>query len=308
MTEPGRARLLEGGPIADEIRTAVAEDVASFRADARPAAGPARRHRRQGRAIDGLPRTDPARLREGRHRRRFRRARGRGDRGQRRPSTVRELNDDPTIDGVIVQMPLPPTIRLRAVIDAIDPAKDIDGIHPAQRRLAATRLRRVPAGDRPRRRRDPASLRHRDRRPRRGRRRPIGRRRHAGRVPARQGGRDGHRLPLADPRPRRPCPPRRHRGRRRRSTRDSSPARCSSRAPSSWTSASTSSTATSSATSTSPRRSTVASAITPVPGRRRPAHERDPADPPDPGRRAPGRRVALAPTSAPDPVPSGGDR
>ena len=27
-------------------------------------------------------------------------------------------------------MPLPPTIRMRAVIDAIDPAKDIDGIHP----------------------------------------------------------------------------------------------------------------------------------------------------------------------------------
>ena len=27
-------------------------------------------------------------------------------------------------------MPLPPTIRLRSVIDAIDPAKDIDGIHP----------------------------------------------------------------------------------------------------------------------------------------------------------------------------------
>ena len=29
-------------------------------------------------------------------------------------STVRELNEDPTVDGVIVQMPLPPTIRLRA--------------------------------------------------------------------------------------------------------------------------------------------------------------------------------------------------
>ena len=27
-------------------------------------------------------------------------------------------------------MPLPPTIRLRAVVDSIDPAKDIDGIHP----------------------------------------------------------------------------------------------------------------------------------------------------------------------------------
>jgi methylenetetrahydrofolate dehydrogenase (NADP+) / methenyltetrahydrofolate cyclohydrolase len=40
------------------------------------------------------------------------------------------LNADPTVDGVIVQMPLPPTIRLRSVIDAIDPDKDIDGIHP----------------------------------------------------------------------------------------------------------------------------------------------------------------------------------
>jgi len=45
-------------------------------------------------------------------------------------AAVRDLNDDPAVDGLIVQMPLPPTIRLRAVIDAIDPAKDIDGIHP----------------------------------------------------------------------------------------------------------------------------------------------------------------------------------
>ena len=60
---------------------------------------------------------------------RLRRARGRGDRG-RVTAAVASLNDDPPVDGVIVQMPLPPTIRLRAVIDAIDPAKDIDGIHP----------------------------------------------------------------------------------------------------------------------------------------------------------------------------------
>jgi methylenetetrahydrofolate dehydrogenase (NADP+)/methenyltetrahydrofolate cyclohydrolase len=45
-------------------------------------------------------------------------------------ATVRDLNENASVDGVIVQMPLPPTIRLRAVIDAIDPAKDIDGIHP----------------------------------------------------------------------------------------------------------------------------------------------------------------------------------
>lgn len=43
---------------------------------------------------------------------------------------IREQNDDPSVDGIIVQMPLPSGIRLRAVIDAIDPAKDIDGIHP----------------------------------------------------------------------------------------------------------------------------------------------------------------------------------
>jgi methylenetetrahydrofolate dehydrogenase (NADP+)/methenyltetrahydrofolate cyclohydrolase len=34
------------------------------------------------------------------------------------------------VNGIIVQMPLPPAIRLRSVVDAIDPAKDIDGIHP----------------------------------------------------------------------------------------------------------------------------------------------------------------------------------
>jgi methylenetetrahydrofolate dehydrogenase (NADP+)/methenyltetrahydrofolate cyclohydrolase len=45
-------------------------------------------------------------------------------------AAIAALNDDPEVDGIIVQMPLPPTIRLRAVVDVIDPAKDIDGIHP----------------------------------------------------------------------------------------------------------------------------------------------------------------------------------
>ncbi len=43
---------------------------------------------------------------------------------------VARLNADPAIDGILVQMPLPPQIRARAVIDAIDPAKDVDGLHP----------------------------------------------------------------------------------------------------------------------------------------------------------------------------------
>lgn len=40
------------------------------------------------------------------------------------------LNDDPLVSGIIVQMPLPKRIPLRGVIDSIDPAKDIDGLHP----------------------------------------------------------------------------------------------------------------------------------------------------------------------------------
>jgi methylenetetrahydrofolate dehydrogenase (NADP+) / methenyltetrahydrofolate cyclohydrolase len=43
---------------------------------------------------------------------------------------IAELNADPAVNGIIVQMPLPPSIRLRSIIDTIDPAKDIDGIHP----------------------------------------------------------------------------------------------------------------------------------------------------------------------------------
>jgi methylenetetrahydrofolate dehydrogenase (NADP+)/methenyltetrahydrofolate cyclohydrolase len=43
---------------------------------------------------------------------------------------IEELNTDPLVGGIIVQMPLPRTIPLRAVIDTIHPGKDIDGIHP----------------------------------------------------------------------------------------------------------------------------------------------------------------------------------
>ncbi len=45
-------------------------------------------------------------------------------------ATIAGLNADPAIDGILVQLPLPPQIRTRAVIEAIDPAKDVDGFHP----------------------------------------------------------------------------------------------------------------------------------------------------------------------------------
>ena len=125
----GGARLLEGGPIASEIRQAVSEDVADYR-------------ERHGRApvlavvICGrdapsmvylhqiLRSTDKVgidgRLVE--------------IDGEASEASLAEailgLNADPTVNGIIVQMPLPPTIRLRSVVEVIDPAKDIDGIHP----------------------------------------------------------------------------------------------------------------------------------------------------------------------------------
>jgi len=43
---------------------------------------------------------------------------------------IDELNADPAVHGILVQLPLPPQIDARAVIAAIDPAKDVDGFHP----------------------------------------------------------------------------------------------------------------------------------------------------------------------------------
>jgi len=42
---------------------------------------------------------------------------------------VAQLNADENVDGILVQLPLPPQIDEKAVIDAIDPAKDVDGFH-----------------------------------------------------------------------------------------------------------------------------------------------------------------------------------
>lgn len=43
--------------------------------------------------------------------------------------TIRALNDDPAIHGILVQLPLPPHLDSRLAINAIDPAKDVDGFH-----------------------------------------------------------------------------------------------------------------------------------------------------------------------------------
>ncbi|MDX1622736.1 MAG: bifunctional 5,10-methylenetetrahydrofolate dehydrogenase/5,10-methenyltetrahydrofolate cyclohydrolase [Gemmatimonadota bacterium] len=43
---------------------------------------------------------------------------------------VRELNGNPEVHGILVQLPLPPQIDPPAVVRAIDPGKDVDGFHP----------------------------------------------------------------------------------------------------------------------------------------------------------------------------------
>jgi len=125
----GGARLLQGGPIATEIRQAVSEDVAAY----------AERHgRRPVLAVVICGRDAPSMVYLGQILRSTEKVGIEGrlvevDGEASEASVVekiRALNADPMVNGIIVQMPLPPTIRLRSIVDAIDPAKDIDGIHP----------------------------------------------------------------------------------------------------------------------------------------------------------------------------------
>ncbi len=48
-----------------------------------------------------------------------------------------ELNGDDSVDGILVQLPLPKHIDTGRIIDAIDPAKDVDGLHPINAGLLA---------------------------------------------------------------------------------------------------------------------------------------------------------------------------
>jgi methylenetetrahydrofolate dehydrogenase (NADP+)/methenyltetrahydrofolate cyclohydrolase len=45
-------------------------------------------------------------------------------------ATVRTLNGDDAVDGILVQLPLPKQVRASLVLDSIDPRKDVDGFHP----------------------------------------------------------------------------------------------------------------------------------------------------------------------------------
>jgi methylenetetrahydrofolate dehydrogenase (NADP+) / methenyltetrahydrofolate cyclohydrolase len=51
---------------------------------------------------------------------------------------IAQLNADNAVDGILVQLPLPAAIDANAIIEAIDPAKDVDGFHPVNAGRLAT--------------------------------------------------------------------------------------------------------------------------------------------------------------------------
>ncbi|HEX4898545.1 MAG TPA: bifunctional 5,10-methylenetetrahydrofolate dehydrogenase/5,10-methenyltetrahydrofolate cyclohydrolase, partial [Candidatus Limnocylindrales bacterium] len=126
------AHLLEGAPIASEIRARVTADVAEFVAT---------HGRPPGLAVVVCGRSAPSMVYLERILKacasvgiesRFVDVSGDEPAAQAAELTaaLRRLNDDRSVSGIIVQLPLPVGIALRTVVDVIDPLKDIDGIHP----------------------------------------------------------------------------------------------------------------------------------------------------------------------------------
>src|SRR5256886_12769294 len=44
---------------------------------------------------------------------------------------IAQLNGDPAVHGILVQLPLPKSIHTETIVNSIDPAKDVDGLHPS---------------------------------------------------------------------------------------------------------------------------------------------------------------------------------
>ncbi len=56
---------------------------------------------------------------------------------------IDELNRDSRVDGILVQLPLPAGVDANRIMDAVDPAKDVDGFHPANTGLLAQKRPRL---------------------------------------------------------------------------------------------------------------------------------------------------------------------
>ncbi|MFO0569319.1 MAG: bifunctional methylenetetrahydrofolate dehydrogenase/methenyltetrahydrofolate cyclohydrolase FolD [Polyangiaceae bacterium] len=123
------AQRIDGKVVAQAVRDEVARGVAEFQA-------------KQGRAPGlhvVLAGDDPASAVYVRNKEKAAEEVGMAGRVHRLPASVSEgellalvsqLNRDANVDGILVQLPLPKGVRADAVLEAIDPTKDVDGFHP----------------------------------------------------------------------------------------------------------------------------------------------------------------------------------
>ena len=122
--------LIDGKQTAEDIKVEIAAEVAALKAAGQQGAAPRRHPRGPRRRLRNLRAQQGAGLRAGG----LRSARCCASRTTlRRPNCWprwQQLNDDPEIDGFIVQLPLPKHIDPEKVIEAIRPEKDVDGFHP----------------------------------------------------------------------------------------------------------------------------------------------------------------------------------
>ncbi len=123
------ARIIDGKAIAADLRQRVADEVVRVRRDYQLTPGLA----------VVLVGNDPASEVYVRSKGRQTEAAGMASFEHRLPADITQedlltliarLNRDPVVHGILVQLPLPKGLDPRAIIAAIDPAKDVDGLHP----------------------------------------------------------------------------------------------------------------------------------------------------------------------------------
>jgi len=123
------ARIIDGKAIAAELRARVAGEASRVKRESGLTAGLA----------VVLVGNDPASEIYVRNKQRETQAAGMVSFEHRLPADVSQaellalvgkLNRDPAVHGILVQLPLPKSLHTETVINAIDPAKDVDGLHP----------------------------------------------------------------------------------------------------------------------------------------------------------------------------------
>jgi methylenetetrahydrofolate dehydrogenase (NADP+)/methenyltetrahydrofolate cyclohydrolase len=123
------ARIIDGKVIAAELRGRVADEVARVRRD----------HRLTPGLAVVLVGNDPASEIYVRSKHKQTQAAGMASFEHVLPADVAQdevlaliarLNRDPAVHGILVQLPLPKSLHTETIVNAVDPAKDVDGLHP----------------------------------------------------------------------------------------------------------------------------------------------------------------------------------